>query len=174
MHRAHRGGTIVRRSSPNLGELRPPPQLTTSTQRQNVDCMEVEAGREEEAAVRAGSRPARRGLPRRLLSASLFIVACTLLEASGLREKDCRAGRRTLLTPRMTELAFARLRTIVRLGEAVPDIPIARPSSCRPPAQTSKMKSTALEKNTTGTASPRRTIVRLTVFSSCGILGSQK
>ena len=29
--------TIVRRSSPNLGELRPPPQLTTSTQRQNVD-----------------------------------------------------------------------------------------------------------------------------------------
>ena len=33
--------------------------------------------------------------------------------------------RRTLLTPRMTELAFARLRTIVRLGEAVPDIPIA-------------------------------------------------
>ena len=44
MHRANRGGTIVRRSSPNLGELRPPPQLTTSTQRQNVDCMEVEAG----------------------------------------------------------------------------------------------------------------------------------
>ena len=49
MHRANRGGTIVRRSTPNLGELRPPPQLTTSTQRQNVDCMEVEAGREEEA-----------------------------------------------------------------------------------------------------------------------------
>ena len=47
--------TIVWRSSPNLGELRPPPQLATSTQRQNVDCMEVEAGREEEAAVRAGS-----------------------------------------------------------------------------------------------------------------------
>ena len=44
---------------------------------------------------------------------------------------------RTLLTPRMTELAFARLRTIVRLGEAVPDIPIASavdfilPVNCR-------------------------------------------
>ena len=80
----------------------------------------------------------------------------------------------------MTELAFARLRNIVRLGKAVPDIPIASvvdfilPVNCRPPAQTSKMKSTALGKNTTGTASPRRTIVRLTVFSSCGILGSQK
>ena len=63
MHRANRGGTIVRRSSPNLGELRPPPQLATSTQRQNVDCTEVEAGREEEAAVRAGSWLARRGQP---------------------------------------------------------------------------------------------------------------
>ena len=37
----------------------------------------------------------------------------------------------------MTELAFARLRTIVRLGEAVPDIPIASvvdftlPVNCR-------------------------------------------
>ena len=29
--------------------------------------------------MRAGSRPARRGLPRRLLWASLFIVPCTLL-----------------------------------------------------------------------------------------------
>ena len=33
----------------------------------------------EEAAVRAGSRPARRGLPRRLLWASLFIVPYTCL-----------------------------------------------------------------------------------------------
>ena len=74
MHRANRGGTIVRRSSSNLGQLRPPPQLATSTQRQNVDCTEVEAGREEEAAVRAGSRLARRGLTRRLLWVSLFIV----------------------------------------------------------------------------------------------------
>ena len=63
MHRANRDTTIVWRSSPNLGELRPPPQLATSTQRQNVDCMEVEAGREEEAAVRAGSWLARRGQP---------------------------------------------------------------------------------------------------------------
>ena len=63
MHRANRGGTIVWRSSSNLGQLRPPPQLATSTQRQNVDCMEVEAGREEEAAVRAGSWLARRGQP---------------------------------------------------------------------------------------------------------------
>ena len=39
---------------------------------------------------------------------------------------------------------------------------------------TGKMKSTALGKNNFGTALPRRTIVRLTVFSSCGILGSQK
>jgi len=37
----------------------------------------------------------------------------------------------------MTELAFARLRTIVRLGEAVPDIPITSavdfilPVNCR-------------------------------------------
>ena len=79
MHRANRDTTIVRRSSSNLGQLRPPPQLATSTQRQNVDCTEVEAGREEEAAVRAGSRLARRGLQRRLLWVSLFIVACTLL-----------------------------------------------------------------------------------------------
>ena len=79
MHRANRDTTIVWRSSPNLGELRPPPQLATSTQRQNVDCTEVEAGREEEAAVRAGSRLARRGLPRRLFSVSFLIVPNTVL-----------------------------------------------------------------------------------------------
>ena len=58
---------------------------------------------------------------------------------------------------RMTELAFARLRTIVRLGEAVPDIPIASavdfilPVNCR--------RSTAARIGMSGTASPRRTIV---------------
>ena len=49
------------------------------------------------------------------------------LEASAAQKRLPRNEdrcRRTLLTPRMTELAFARLRTIVRLGEAVPDIPI--------------------------------------------------
>jgi len=39
---------------------------------------------------------------------------------------------------------------------------------------TGKMKSTALGKNTFGTASPRRTIVRLTAFSRCVILGRWK
>ena len=38
-------------------------RLATSTQRQNDDRVEVEAGREEEAAVRAGSWLARRGQP---------------------------------------------------------------------------------------------------------------
>ena len=100
--------------------------------------------------------------------------------------------RRTLLTPRMTELAFARLRTIVRLGEAVPDIPITcavdfilpvncrRSTTCRSSSVgyrrqlTGKMKSTALGKNTFGTALPRRTIVTLTAFSRCVILGRWK
>ena len=39
---------------------------------------------------------------------------------------------------------------------------------------TGKMKSTALGKNTFGTALPRRTIVRLTAFSRCVILGRWK
>ena len=38
-------------------------RLATSTQRQNDDRVEVEAGREEEAAVRAGNWLARRGQP---------------------------------------------------------------------------------------------------------------
>ena len=60
MHRANRDGTIAWRSS---GQTLTAARLATSTQRQNVDCTEVEAGREEKAAVRAGSRPARRGQP---------------------------------------------------------------------------------------------------------------
>ena len=39
---------------------------------------------------------------------------------------------------------------------------------------TGKMKSTALGKNNFGTALPRRTIVRLTAFSRCVILGRWK
>ena len=92
----------------------------------------------------------------------------------------------------MTELAFARLRTIVRLGEAVPDIPITSavdfilPVNCRRYPTllerqvvdrrqlTGKMKSTALGKNNFGTALPRRTIVTLTAFSRCVILGRWK
>ena len=60
MHRANRDGTIAWRSSgPTLTAAR----LATSTQRQNDDRVEVEAGREEEAAVRAGNWLARRGQP---------------------------------------------------------------------------------------------------------------
>ena len=46
-----------------------------------------------------------------------------VVEASASQKRPLRSEdrcRRTLLTPRMTELAFARLRTIVRLGEALP------------------------------------------------------
>ena len=130
------------------------------------------------------------------------------------------------LSTRMTELAVARLGTIVRLGEALPvvffssavdfilpvnqlpAVPDAartavvdrRPAACRPACRgsasgefilpavpdaartavvdrrqlTGKMKSTELGKNTFGTALPRRTIVRLTAFSRCVILGRWK
>ena len=60
MHRANRDGTIAWRSS---GQTLTAARLATSTQRQNDDRVEVEAGREEEAAVRAGSWLARRGQP---------------------------------------------------------------------------------------------------------------
>ena len=42
----------------------------------------------------------------------------------GTAQARYRSRERCQRRPRMTELAFARLRTIVRLGEAVPDIPI--------------------------------------------------
>ena len=60
MHRANRDGTIAWRSS---GQTLTAARLATSTQRQNDDRVEVEAGREEEAAVRAGNWLARRGQP---------------------------------------------------------------------------------------------------------------
>ena len=67
------------------------------------------------------------------------------------------------LSTRMTELAVARLGTIVRLGEALPVVffspDAARTAVVDRRQLTGKMKSTALEKNTTGSASPRRTIV---------------
>ena len=83
--------------------------------------------------------------------------------------------------------------TILKLGpQAVPDIPITsavdfilpvncrRSTTCRSSSvgyrrqMTGKMKSTALGKNTFGTALPRRTIVTLTAFSRCVILGRWK
>ena len=60
MHRANRDGTIAWRSS---GQTLTAARLATSTQRQNDDRVEVEAGREEEAAVRAGNWLARRERP---------------------------------------------------------------------------------------------------------------
>ena len=139
----------------------------------------------------------------------------------------------------MKKLAFARLRTIVRLGKTVPMVffasavdfilPVncrrsttavraasatavkmnssqveprhaAPPAACRPACRgsasgefilpavpdaartavvdrrqlTGKMRSTALGKNTFATALPRRTIVTLTAFSRCVILGRWK
>ena len=60
MHRANRDLAIAWRSS---GQTLTAARLATSTQRQNDDRVEVEAGREEEAAVRAGNWLARRERP---------------------------------------------------------------------------------------------------------------
>ena len=60
MHRANRDLAIAWRSS---GQTLTAARLATSTQRQNDDRVEVEAGREKEAAMRAGNWLARRGQP---------------------------------------------------------------------------------------------------------------
>ena len=75
-------------------------------------------------------------------------------------------GRNGLLTSRsglsrMTELAFAILRTIVRLGEAVPDIPIASavdfilPVNCRRSTTAVRAASGTAGKMNSSEAEPR-------------------
>ena len=74
-------------------------------------------------------RSAREGRKHRTLLAAASLLRCFVAMSSEYRRETVLLfGRNGLLTSRsglsrMTELAFARLRTIERLREAAPDIP---------------------------------------------------